>query len=212
MDYAEDAEKPEDIPTKWEFAYALDNLVPGDGGWAAVTLDTVAEIEAHIGRRDFYTGIQLKPRVDGRIVLDAEIVRLTNMLFVGLVAGAYSEAWANAHFYFDVRGFNFLVRTICSSDKMLAHLGGKPFQTFEPRQKHFERCEAIGYKDFEAANAEVDQAFIESILRLIAVRGTPILLAIAGPTAAGKTEIVARLRVALEAQGARSRPSRWTIS
>ena len=35
----------------------------------------------------------------------------------------------------------------------------------------------------------------------IASRGTPILLAIAGPTAAGKTEIVERLRQAFEQEG-----------
>ena len=44
------------------------------------------------------------------------------------------------------------------------------------------------------ANEDVDRLFIESVQRLIASRGTPILLAIAGPTAAGKTEIVERLR------------------
>ena len=38
-------------------------------------------------------------------------------------------------------------------------------------------------------------------MKLIAAKGTPILLAIAGPTAAGKTEIVERLRDAFEADG-----------
>jgi uridine kinase len=44
------------------------------------------------------------------------------------------------------------------------------------------------------ANEDVDRLFIESVHKLISSRGTPILLAIAGPTAAGKTEIVERLR------------------
>jgi uridine kinase len=185
----------------YEFRYALDNLYPENGGWAPVELDQKEEIEKLISRSNFYTGIQLKPRVDDRIVLDENIVRLTIMLFVGLVTGEYSEEWVRAHFYFDVRGFYFLTRTVYFTDKVLAHLGGKPFKRFEQRQKRFERYQAVGYKDFKEANAEIDQVFIESVKKLIAAKGTPILLAIAGPTAAGKTEIVARLRRSFEQTG-----------
>jgi uridine kinase len=56
----------------------------------------------------------------------------------------------------------------------------------------------LGYKDFQECNREVDQAFIDLVLSLVAVKGTPILLTLAGPTAAGKTEIVSRLRKAFE--------------
>lgn len=185
----------------YEFCYALDNLVPESGGWASVELDEKEEIEKLIDRRNFYTGIQLKPRVGDRIVLDKAIVRLTNMLFMGLVTGEYSEEWVRAHFYFDIRGFYFLHRTVYFTDDVLAHLGGKPFKSFEQRQKRFERHQAVGYKDFKEANAEVDQVFIESVKKLIAAKGTPILLAIAGPTAAGKTEIVERLRSSFERTG-----------
>jgi len=185
----------------YEFRYALDNLFPENGGWASVELDEQEEIEERINRSDFYASIRLKPRVDDRIVLDEAIVRLTTMLFVGLVTGEYSEEWVRAHFYFDIRGFYFLHRTAYFTDNVLAHLGGKPFKSFEQRQKRFERCQAVGYKEFKEANAEVDQAFIESVKTLIAAKGTPILLAIAGPTAAGKTEIVARLRGAFEQAG-----------
>jgi uridine kinase len=185
----------------YEFRYALDNLYPENGGWAPVELDQKEEIEKLISRSNFYTGIQLKPRVDDRIVLDENIVRLTIMLFVGLVTGEYSEEWVRAHFYFDVRGFYFLTRTVYFTDKVLAHLGGKPFKRFEQRQKRFERYQAVGYKDFKEANAEIDQVFIESVKKLIAAKGTPILLAIAGPTAAGKTEIVERLRRSFEQTG-----------
>ena len=178
----------------YEFRYALDNLYPADGGWASVELDEREQIEKLINGSNFYTGIKLKPRVDDRIVLDENIVRLTIMLFVGLVAEKYSEQWVKAHFYFDVRGFYFLHRTVYFTDKVLAHLGGNPFKSLEQRQKRFERYQAIGYKDFKEANAEVDQVFIESVKKLIAAKGAPILLAIAGPTAAGKTEIVERLR------------------
>ena len=185
----------------YEFRYALDNLYPENGGWASVELNKKEKIEKLINSGHFYTGIQLKPRVDGRIVLDGKIVRLTLVLFVGLVKGEYSEEWVGAHFYFDIRGFYFLHRTVYFTEQVLAHFGGKPFKSFEPRQKRFERYQGVGYRDFKEANAEVDQLFIESVKKLIAVQGTPILLAIAGPTAAGKTEIVARLRSSFEQAG-----------
>ena len=184
----------------YEFRYALNNLAP-EKGWDSVKLDTADEIEHRISRREFYAGIQIKPRVDDRIVLDENIVRLTTMLFVGLVTGEYDEAWVKAHFFFDVRGFFFLHRTTYFTDKIRAHFGGKPFRQFEQKQKGFERLQDVGYKAFQEANAEVDQLFIESVMKLIAARGTPILLAIAGPTAAGKTEIVERLRVTFEQAG-----------
>jgi len=106
-----------------------------------------------------------------------------------------------AHFYFDIRGFFFLTRTVYFTEAVLAHFGGKPYRQFEQRQRRFERCQEIGYKVFKEANAELDQLFIESVQKLIAAKGTPILLAIAGPTAAGKTEIVERLRGAFEQAG-----------
>jgi uridine kinase len=190
----------------YEFRYALDNLYPENGGWTSVELDEKEEIEKRVNTSDFYTSIQLRPRVDGRIVLDENIVQLTNMLFVGLVMGEYSEEWIRARFYFDVRGFYFLHRTVYFTDKVLAHLGGRPFKSFEQRQKRFERYQAVGYKDFKEANAEIDQVFIESVKKLIAAKGTPILLAIAGPTAAGKTEIVARLRSSFEQEGRQVTP------
>jgi uridine kinase len=185
----------------YEFRYALHNLYPEPGGWASVELAKKEEIEKLITSTDFYAGIHIKPRVGDRIVLDEAIVRLTAMLFVGLVTGEYAEEWVRTHFYFDIRGFYFLTRTVYFTDKVLAHLGGKPFKSFEQRQKRFERYQAIGYKDFKEANAEVDRLFIESVKKLIAAKGTPILLAIAGPTAAGKTEIVDRLRRSFEQTG-----------
>jgi uridine kinase len=159
------------------------------------------EIERLITSSSFYAGVRLRPRVDDRIVLDENIVRLTTMLFVGLVTGEYSEEWTRTHFYFDIRGFYFLHRTVYFTGTVIAHLGGKPLRSFEQQQKRFERCQAIGYKDFREANAEVDGFFIESVVKLVEARGTPILLAIAGPTAAGKTEIVERLRHSLAQAG-----------
>jgi uridine kinase len=185
----------------YEFRYGLDNWYPENGGWAGVKVEPQEEIETLVTRSDFYSGIQLKPRVGDRIVLDENIVRLTTMLFVGLVTGEYTQEWVRSHFYFDIRGFYFLHRTVYFIAQVLAHLGGKPFKSFEQKQKGFECCQDVGYKDFKAANAEVDQLFIESVEKLIATKGTPILLAIAGPTAAGKTEIVARLRHVFEQAG-----------
>jgi uridine kinase len=158
-------------------------------------------IEQRISTRAFYEAIQLKPRVGERIVLDGNITRLTQMLFVGLVTGAYLHAWVDAHFYFDVRGFFFLTRTTYFTDVVIAHFGGAPFKTFEPKQKCFAHQQAIGYKEFKNANAEIDQCFIDSVKKILATKGTPIILAIAGPTAAGKTEIVERLRCAFEQDG-----------
>lgn len=184
----------------YEFRYALKNITPS-AGWKSVTLEDKGEIETRVNSRAFYDSIQIKRAVDGRIVLDEQIVRLANMLFVGLVIGMYEESWINRHFYFDVRGFFFLHRTDYFTKDVLVHLGGKPFQQFEQKQKAFERIQDVGYKAFMEANADVDALFIESVHKLIASRGTPILLAVAGPTAAGKTEIVERLRADFEQMG-----------
>jgi uridine kinase len=184
----------------YEFRYGLNNLVP-ESGWAVVEVDDKADVEARVHSREFYTGIQIKPHVGDRIVLDETIVWLTNMLFVGLVTGDYPAEWVRAHFYFDIRGFYFLTRTIYFTETVVAHLGGAPFRTFEPKQQQFEPCQDLGYKAFKEANAEVDQAFINSVHRLVAAKGTSVVLAIAGPTAAGKTEIVERLRLSFEQAG-----------
>ena len=184
----------------YEFRYALDNLVP-QVGWASVKPDKKEDIEKRLNDRDFYNSIQIKPLLYDHIVLDENILRLARMLFVGLVTCEYDEKWVQTHFFFDLRGFFFLHRTIYFTDKVLAHLGGKPFKQFQQKQKRLGRYQDVGYKDFKEANAEVDQLFIESVQKLITVRGTPTLLAIAGPTAAGKTEIVERLRLSFAHDG-----------
>jgi len=184
----------------YEFRYGLNNLIP-DGGWEVVNIDPMDTIESRVSDRAFYDSIQITPRLGDRIVLDERITQLTRMLMVGLVTERYSEAWVKAHFYFDIRGFYFLHRTEYFTGRILAHFGGQPYRQFEPRQKQFEWVQEIGYKEFKAANAAVDESFIESIKKIITTRGAPIVLAIAGPTAAGKTEIVERLRAELERAG-----------
>ena len=181
----------------YEFRYALDNLTPV-GEWASISLQEKEVVESQIAKREFFAGIQIRQQVNGKIVLEDQIVHLTRMLFVGLVTGKYSEEWVTKLFYFDVRGFFFLVRTVYFTDEILAHFDGKPYQQFEQKQDRFDRFQGVGYKDFREANLEVDGAFIELVKALVAVKGTPILLTLAGPTAAGKTEIVSRLRTAFK--------------
>ena len=185
---------------RYEFRYCLDNLCP-EGGWKAVELDARVDIEQRLQSSDFFAPIQIKPGVDGRIVLDETIVRLTNMLLVGLATGAYSAEWIKTRFYFDIRGFLFLTRTVYFTDAVLAHVGKQPFRSFRKGQVRLERCLEVGYPAFKAANAEVDAAFLSSVSKLVAAKGTPIVLAVAGGTAAGKTEIVARLRCSFEQVG-----------
>lgn len=184
----------------YEFRYAIEAVYP-EAGWASVMLEPQAGIENKIRQRAFYDAIQTKPREKDRVILEESINRLTLMLFVGLVEGEYSPEWINQYFYFDLRGFYFLPRTVYFTEAALAHLGGKPFRTFEPRQKQFEYVQDISYLDFLEANQEIDQAFIELIQKFLTVHGTPILITLAGPTAAGKTEIVERMIDAFEKMG-----------
>ncbi len=184
----------------YEFRYGLADLLP-EKGWGAVKLESRVAIEARVNSRVFYDSIQIKPRAGDRIVIDPQIIHLTQMLFVGLVTGAYPQDWVDANFYFDIRSFFFLHRTVYFTDKIRAHLGGKPYRSFEQKQKQLERLQDVGYKAFREANAEVDGIFIQSVMKVIAARGTPILLAIAGATAAGKTEIVERLGAAFNQAG-----------
>ncbi len=185
----------------YEFRYCLNNLEPRDQGWDSVELLQANEVEEWTQDPGFLSRIQIKPQVDGKIVLDETILRLTNMLFVGLVTGEYSVEWVRARFYFDVRGFLFLTRTVYFTEAVLEHLGGGPLRSFEKKQERLERYQELGYGAFKAANAEVDEAFLSSVDALVAAKGTPIVLAIAGGTAAGKTEIVARLRHSFEHAG-----------
>ena len=129
----------------YEFQYALDNLTPAGDGWVTIELESIKTIEDTVNSRTFYDSIQIKQRKGDRIVFDEKIVRLTQMLLVGLVSGDYPVDWVNKHFYFDIRGFFFLHRTNYFTDPILAHLGGKPFCRFEPKQKQLVLHQDIGY-------------------------------------------------------------------
>ncbi|HWR66691.1 MAG TPA: hypothetical protein VN364_11280 [Bellilinea sp.] len=184
----------------YEFQYCLDNMTPAEG-WDSVTLESLEVIERKAQDRDYYAQIKISPKVDGKPVLDETVVHLTQMLFAGLVRGRYPVEWLKLWFYFDLRGFYFLYRTQYLTEEVVQHFGGAPYRQFEMRQKGFERAQAVGYQEFKAANAEVDARFFEIIDRLIELHGTPVLVGIAGPTAAGKTEIVARLRERYQKKG-----------
>jgi len=188
----------------YEFRYCLHPWFPDPANLGSITLASQKDIEQLVNSLTFYESIQMKPCREGAIVLDDQIVRLNRMLFTGLVAGEYDADWLRQIFYFDIRGFYFLPRTLYFTEKVLAHFNGRPFKQFEQKQKEFECEQSIGYRRFRLANAEVDQLFIGTVQRIIEMHGTPLVLAIAGPTAAGKTEIVERLRAAIETGGRRT--------
>lgn len=188
----------------YEFQYCLNNLENAAEDWNAIQAEDCASLEKRVNDIDFYRSIDIKPMDGGRIVLDPAIVRLTRMLFAGLASGEYPLQWVNQHFYFDIRGFYFLHRTQYFTAKVVAHLGGKPYRQFEQMQLQFDTQQDIGYPEFMRANANVDRIFIQAAITLIQSMGTPVVLAIAGPTAAGKTEIVERLRSAFLAAGHKS--------
>jgi len=177
----------------YEFRYALNNFFPSEGGWESIHILHPEEIQAMVSDFNFFESIKIKPIKDGCIILDHNILNLTQTLFTGLVTGVYSVEWVNKIFSFDLRGFYFQVRSRYFTEKIKNHFGGKPYRQFERKQQIFDREQSIGYKDFKQANLEVDEFFMDCIERWINVKGTPILMAIAGPTAAGKTEIVERL-------------------
>ncbi|MBN1318725.1 MAG: hypothetical protein JXA42_24805, partial [Anaerolineales bacterium] len=133
----------------YEFRYALNTICPENGEWSSVKIDTREDIEERIQSTDFYTSIPIKSRIGDRIVLDENIVRLTNMLFVGLETGEYPVEWVRAHFYFDIRGFYFLTRTTYFTDAVKAYLGSEPLLRFEHQQMQFERYQDLGYKAFK---------------------------------------------------------------
>jgi uridine kinase len=184
----------------YEFCYALENFYP-KAGWNTIKLEPVSHIEEQINSLAYYHSIQLKPMLAAKMILDPNIVSLTQMLFVGIALGYYPKAWVKDNFYFDLRGFYFLHPTNYFPVEVLEYLGGKPYKSFPENQRKFANLQALSYKDFKLANQELDQYFLEIVFEYLKAKGTPLIFGIAGPTAAGKTEIVARLREAFEQSG-----------
>ena len=184
----------------YEFQYALKNLQPAEG-WETILPEPMETLLEKIARPEFFANIQLKPRNGDQVVLDETITALTRQLFVGLVEELYPADWVNQHFYFDVRSFVFLVRTIYLTAPIRQRFGGLPYRNFEAKQALLDKEFEIGYKEFAQANQEIDSAFIEVVRSWISARDTPLLLTIVGPTASGKSEITMRLLDSLRLAG-----------
>ena len=184
----------------YEFQYALKNLQPVEG-WEKILPEPMETLLEKIARPEFFANIQLKPRNGDQVVLDETITALTRQLFVGLVEELYPADWVNQHFYFDVRSFVFLVRTIYLTAPIRQRFGGLPYRNFEAKQALLDNEFEVGYKEFAQANQEIDSAFIEVVRSWISARDTPLLLTIVGPTASGKSEITMRLLDSLRLAG-----------
>lgn len=184
----------------YEFRYCLANITPTEG-WQAVPLQSPETIEAQITDLAFYKSIQFKPLKDGKIVLDEQIVSLTQMLLAGLVQSAYTPAWICQNFFFDIRAFVFLTQTPYYNPTIRAHFGGEPFMQFEPFQKQLAMRQELGYREFSQANQAVDNALLQIIENLIKYEGTPQVITLVGPTGAGKTEIIHKMCTSLANEG-----------
>ena len=184
----------------YEFKYGIKEFVP-ESGWDSVTLESPSTIEAMVTSKEFYKGINIKPILNGRIGLDEIVVTFQQKLFAGLALGCYSEDWVDKHFYFDPRSFMFYHRTDYFTAEITGHLGGKPYRQFDRKQKKFDSRQELGYRDFKLSNLEVDNLFIQSAMKLTRFRGVPLIFAIAGQTAAGKTEIVDRIKEVFTREG-----------
>lgn len=177
----------------FEFRYALENLLP-KSGWDSILLVEPKIIEEMVNSRNYYESIQLRPKKNGKLVMDDQIIQLTQVLFTGLVLNKYSSDWIMNHFYFDLRGFYFFHRTQYYNTTNRHWLNGSPYRAFEPKQKKFNQLQAVGYQAFKQANQEVDGYFIELIKKIFQRGKRPFLIGIAGQTGAGKTEIVSHIQ------------------
>jgi uridine kinase len=184
----------------YEFQYALDVIKPVDG-WDTIQKISKEDLKSICQQEDFFKSIQLKPTKGNKIVLDDTILNLTHNLMVGLATEEFSVDWVNSLFYFDIRAFCFFIHIRYYNPKILENFGNKPYLTYQPKQLDLRYQQEIGYKDFKEANQDVDQAFITMIYQIIKIHGSPILLTLAGPTGAGKTEITERIRDFLQEKG-----------
>jgi len=185
----------------YEFEYLLKRLSPENKKWESVEAQAKEKIEKLIEKDIFYSDISVNQKMNGKTVLHKNITALTRNIFAGMAQNSYNPEWINKYFYFDIRSFIFYPRTFYFNDPVKKHLGGKPFKSFEKKQKIFESYQGIGYKDFMNANMDIDNEFISILQKLITIKGTPVVIGIAGPTAAGKTEIVERLKSLFKGQG-----------
>lgn len=176
----------------YEFQYLLKNITP-ELGWENLKIIPMKDLEKLSQDENTFLGIQLNPVKTGKIILDEKILWLDQILMVGLVKEEYPIDWVNAHFYFDTRSFCFFFRTKYFSPETLKHFGNQPLFAFDQKQIQFDHVQEIGYKEFKNANQEIDQALIKILNQVLTVKGSPLLITLAGPTGSGKTEIAERI-------------------
>ena len=180
----------------YEFRYALENITPAIG-WSSVDILPIEDITRMGCSRDLFTNVEFKPLENGRIVLDIQILHLSQVLCCGLVSGMYSPPWVNSLFYFDIRAFVFFVHTQYFDQPITAHFGGQPYMTFPPNQEQLSRLQDIGLREFRAANHDLDQSLVQQILAMTRSHGLPLVITLVGPTGAGKTEITQEILVGM---------------
>ena len=143
-----------------EYQYAMKYLLSFFKENDTIIIPEKTELEQKIKNPDFYRNIQLKPRDNSEIILDKTITELTLMIFGGIVSNKYDTDWIRKLFYFDVRGFIFIPRTIYFTPAVLENLQKKPYMEFSKNQSIFENFQGIGYEDFRTANQEIDKSLI----------------------------------------------------
>ena len=184
-----------------EFNYSLKYLLSFFQSEDHIEIPEKEILEKKIKNPEFYKNIELKPVQNGEIILDKNIAELTVILLAGLDSGKYDAEWINSLFYFDVRGFVFIPRTVYFSPAVLENLQYKPFLQFDKKQLQFDSFQGIGYSDFKKANQEIDTKLIYLIKEILSKKGYPAVIGIAGQTAAGKTEIAEYLQKEMSKEG-----------
>ena len=147
-----------------------------------------------INNPKFYRSIELKPIRNNRIILDKNITELRRQLFVGLMTNVYSEDWVAEHFYFDVRSFVFLPTTKYLTEEVVDHVGENPMHSFTKHQDKLKTQLSIGFNEFSECNSEIDECLADLLYNIVRIKKTPVIIGLAGPTAAGKTEFADNLR------------------
>ena len=184
-----------------EFRYSIESLLSNSVLSGAVKIPECSIIEKRIKNPSFYKKVELKPAENGKIIIDSNISELTISLFAGIIKNRYNPEWINNFFYFDVRAFLFFPRTGYFTDKVLSHLQNTPYRSFSKKQDSFSSFQGVGYRDFRNANTESDRLLLGIIDSISEKKGFPLIIGIAGPTAAGKTEIAEYLKKSFSDKG-----------
>ena len=151
------------------------------------------QIEEKISEDVFFKSVQLKPEAKGKIVIDKRIQELRSHLFLGLFTDRYDVEWVKNNFYFDVRSFVFYPSTKYISSEVRESFKNYSQFTFPEPEESFDACESIGLNAFLSSNKEIDEKLKEVAMGFFEKSSFPIIIGLAGPTAAGKTEFAEQL-------------------